>query len=231
MTAHSRKVRRVLIVGIAVAASALTASFVGSPAATTTKPKAKVTKATTKPKTTKAKRKTTRLATTTTKRAAAPTTKPSTTTALASQNPEIARLLAGYENYFTAFVAAAREPERAEQLLPAGMTGDALARMLEIRRLDANEGLFWDGTRKDIVSGPRVEAIGETTATLRDCRSVGGVLRKKANGQVVAGTTEPDVDDMRVTFVRVADKWVVTATERFNDVEGRSRCVPGSPSP
>ena len=231
MTAHSRKVRRVLIVGIAVAASALTASFVGSPAATTTKPKAKVTKATTKPKTTKPKRKTTRLATTTTKRAAAPTTKPSTTTALASQNPEIARLLAGYENYFTAFVAAAREPERAEQLLPAGMTGDALARMLEIRRLDENEGLFWDGTRKDIVSGPRIEAIGETTATLRDCRSVGGVLRKKATGQVVAGTTEPDVDDMRVTFVRIADKWVVTATERFNDVEGRSRCVPGSPSP
>ena len=148
-----------------------------------------------------------------------------------ADHDKIARLLAGYENYFTAFVAAAREPERAEQLLPVGMTGDALARMLEIRRLDANEGLFWDGTRKDIVSGPRVEAIGETTATLRDCRSVGGVLRKKANGQVVAGTTEPDVDDMRVTFVRIADKWVVTATERFNDVEGRSRCVPGSPSP
>ncbi len=160
MTAHSRKVRRALIVGIAVAATSLTASFVGSPAATTTKPKAKVTKATTKPKTTKPKRKTTRPATTTTKRSAAPTTKPATTTAPATQNPEVARLLAAYENYFTAFVAAAREPERAEQLLPAGMTGDALARMLEIRHLDAAEGLFWDGTRKDIVSGPRIEAIG-----------------------------------------------------------------------
>ena len=58
-----------------------------------------------------------------------------------------------------------------------------------------------------------------------------GVLRKKATGAIVAGTTEPDIDDMRVTFVMIADKWVVTATERFNDVEGRSRCVPGSPSP
>ncbi len=60
---------------------------------------------------------------------------------------------------------------------------------------------------------------------------MGGVLRKKATGLVVPGTTEPDVDDMRVTFVRIAEKWVVTATERFNDVEGRSRCVPGSLSP
>ena len=101
--------------------------------------------------------------------------------------------------------------------------------MLEIRRLDAKDGVYWDGSRKDIVSGPTIEAVGETTATLRDCRSVGGVLRQKATGDVVAGTTEPDVDDFRVTLVRVDGKWLVTATERFNDVEGRSRCKPGAP--
>jgi hypothetical protein len=140
------------------------------------------------------------------------------------------QVLKGYEAYFTAFVAAAREPGRAPELLPQGMTGDALTRMLEIRKLDAQEGLFWDGTRKDIVNGPRLDTVSDTTAVLRDCRSVGGVLRKKANNEVVPGTTDPDVDDFKVTLVLVNSKWLVTATERFNDVEGKSKCVPGSPS-
>jgi hypothetical protein len=140
------------------------------------------------------------------------------------------QVLKGYEAYFTAFVAAAREPGRAPELLPQGMTGDALTRMLEIRKLDAQEGLFWDGTRKDIVNGPRLDTVSDTTAVLRDCRSVGGVLRKKATNEVVPGTTDPDVDDFKVTLVLVNGKWLVTATERFNDAEGKSKCVPGSPS-
>jgi hypothetical protein len=159
------------------------------------------------------------------------TTAPTTTT----QGTSVAvsakdQVLKGYEAYFTAFVAAAREPSRAPELLPQGMTGDALTRMLEIRKLDAQEGLFWDGTRKDIVNGPRIDTVSDTTAVLRDCRSVGGVLRKKANNEVVPGTTDPDVDDFKVTLVLVNSKWLVTATERFNDVEGKSKCVPGSPS-
>ena len=177
--------------------------------------------------TTKAKRvakRTTPPRTTTTIKKPAPTTKVTSTTVTPST-----LVRAGYEAYLTAYVAGARNPEKASTLLPIGMTGDALARMLEIRRLDAKDGVYWDGSRKDIVSGPTIEAVGETTATLRDCRSVGGVLRQKATGDVVAGTTEPDVDDFRVTLVRVDGKWLVTATERFNDVEGRSRCKPGAP--
>ena len=176
--------------------------------------------------TTKAKRvakRTVPLRATTTKKPA-PTTKVTSTTV----TPRTL-VRAGYEAYLTAYVAAARDPEKASTLLPIGMTGDALARMLEIRRLDAKDGVYWDGSRKDIVSGPTIEAVGDTTATLRDCRSVGGVLRQKATGDVVAGTTEPDVDDFRVTLVRVDGQWLVTATERFNDVEGRSRCKPGAP--
>ncbi len=141
------------------------------------------------------------------------------------------RVLAGYEAYFGAFVAGAREPERAAVLLPSGMSGDALSRMLEIRKLDASEGLFWDGMRADIVSSPKIEVIGEKTATIRDCRSVGGVLRNKATKQIVPGTTEPDVDDLRITLVLVGSSWVVVATELFNEEEGRSKCVPGLPSP
>lgn len=224
MSMNSRSVRRVLL-ALTAAATVLAASIGGSEAATNTTKTTIKTKATTKSRSTKPKRTVPKRTTTTVKRPG------TTTTPTTSPNPAVAKVLTGYENYFTAFVAAAREPERAAQLLPTGMTGDALARMLEIRRLDATEGLFWDGTRKDIVSGPRIESIGETTATLRDCQSVGGVLRNRTTGQVVAGTTEPDVDDMRVTFVLIAGKWVVSATERFNDVEGRSRCVPGSSSP
>jgi hypothetical protein len=231
MRLNSRPVRRLVVAAVA-AASVLTVSMLASEAATpksskTSKTTAK-TKVTKKAKATK-RRATTKRATTTVKRPT--TTKAAAAATTTTPNAAVAAVLAGYENYFTAFVAAAREPERAEQLLPAGMTGDALARMLEIRRLDATEGLYWDGTRKSIISGPRIESIGETTATLRDCRSVGGVVRNKGTGAVVAGTTEPDVDDMRVTFVLMDGNWVVTATERFNDVEGRSRCVPGSPSP
>ena len=141
----------------------------------------------------------------------------------------IALVRAGYENYLTAFVAAAREPEKASTLLPPGMTGDALTRTLELRRLDAADGVFWDGTRQDIVSGPVIERVGETTATLRDCRSVAGVLRQRSSGAVVAGTTEPDVDDLRVSLVRSQGRWLVTAVDAFNDIEGRSRCRPGLP--
>lgn len=154
-----------------------------------------------------------------------PTTIRLTTTTLAPS----AQVRVGYEAYLSAFVAAAREPEKAPTLLAVGMTGAALTQVLELRRLDAQDGVYWDGTRKDIVSGPTIEAVGDTTATLRDCRSVGGVLRQKATGAVVPGTSEPDVDDTRVTLVRLDGKWIVTATERFNDVEGRSRCKPGAP--
>ena len=229
MPVNSRQIRRLGIIVVA-AVSIVAVSMFASEAATSgsTKATKTTTKSTTKAKVTK-KLATTKRVTTTTKRST--TTRPTVAASTTTPSPAVFAVLAGYESYFTAFVAAAREPERAEQLLPTGMTGDALARMLEIRRLDATEGVYWDGTRKSIITGPRIESIGETTASLRDCRSVGGVVRNKATGQVVAGTTEPDIDDMRVTFVLMSGKWVVTATERFNDVEGRSRCVPGSPSP
>ena len=180
-----------------------------------------------KPASTKTK-KTTKATVTTVRVTTAPATSVPTNATAAALTPN-AQVLVGYEAYLTAFVAAAREPGRAAALLPQGMTGDALTRMLDIRGQEAREGVFWDGTRKDIISGPTIEKVGDTTATLRDCRSVGGVLRQKASGEVVAGSTEPDVDDFRVTLVRFDGKWVVTATDRFNDVEGRSRCQPGAP--
>ena len=205
-----------------VVSAATTAALVASPSfAATTKPKRTVAK-----KATKKRMPTTlpvaRPATTTTLRLA-----PSTTVLVSAKD----RVLQGYEAYFTAFVAAAREPQRAKELLPQGMTGDALTRLLEIHRLDAADGVFWDGTRADIISAPRIETIGDTTATIRDCRSVGGVLRKKSTNEVVPGTADPDIDDFKVTLVLVERKWKVTSTERFNDAEGRSKCVPGSPSP
>ena len=205
-----------------VVSAATTAALVASPSfAATTKPKRTVAK-----KATKKRMPTTlpvaRPATTTTLRLA-----PSTTVLVSAKD----RVLQGYEAYFMAFVAAAREPQRAKDLLPLGMTGDALTRLLEIRRLDAADGYFWDGTRADIISGPRVENIGASTATIRDCQSIGGVLRKKSTNEVVPGTTEAEVDDFRVTLVLINGKWRVTATELFNEVEGKSKCVPGSPSP
>ena len=70
-----------------------------------------------------------------------------------------------------------------------------------------------------------------STATIRDCQSIGGVLRKKSTNEVVPGTTEAEVDDFRVTLVLINGKWRVTSTELFNEVEGKSKCVTGSPSP
>lgn len=180
--------------------------------------------ATTKPKRTT--KRTKPMPVTTTRKQPTQTTTTKVTTTTVSPT---AQVRAGYEAYLAAFVAAAREPEKAMTLLPTGMTGDALTRMLEIRRLDAADGVYWDGDRSSIVSGPTIENVGDTTATLRDCRSVGGVLRQKGTGAVVPGTTEPDVDDLRVTLVRIDGRWLVTSTERFNDVEGRSRCKPGAP--
>ena len=215
----SSRTRRVVMLFVSTATAAL---LVASPSfAATTKSKRTVAKKVTKKRTP------------TTITAARPATTTTLQLAPSTTAPESAkdRVLQGYEAYFTAFVAAAREPQRAKEFLPQGMTGDALTRLLEIRRLDAADGYFWDGTRADIISGPRIEAIGSTTATVRDCRSVGGVERKKSTNDVVAGTTEPDVDDLRITFVLVNGKWLVTSTDGFNDVEGRSKCVPGSSSP
>ena len=165
--------------------------------------------------------------TTTLKRATPTTTTKSAATSTTAVLSAKDRVLAGYEAYLTAFVGAARQPERAKELLPIGMTGDALTRLLGIRRLDAAEGLYWDGTRADITSAPRVENIGETTATLRDCQSVGGVMRKRTTNAAVPETTAADIDDLRISLVLVGGKWLVTALDRFNDAEGRSKCVPG----
>ncbi len=221
---------RVVATTVALSASVVLSACSASQAATpTTKKKTVVTKAKSKAKA-KPKKMVKRPTTTLPKTTVALTTPTAPTTATSVAVSARDQVLKGYESYFTAFVAAAREPQRAPELLPQGMTGDALTRMLEIRKLDAQEGLYWDGTRKDIVSGPKLETVGDTTAVLRDCRSVGGVLRKKANNEVVPGTTDPDVDDFKVTLVLVNSKWLVTATERFNDVEGKSKCVPGSPS-
>lgn len=209
-----------LIACVLLAAATTSACADTSEAATTKKPKKTI-----------AKKKPVRRPTTTTIKRVTTTTKPAPTSTSAAAVSEKDRVLKGYEAYFVAFVAAAREPERAKDLLPLGMTGDALTRLLEIRRLDASEGVYWDGMRTDIVSAPKVESVSETTATLRDCQSIGGVIRKRSTKAVVPGTTEADVDDFKVTLVVVSGKWLVTSTERFNDVEGKSKCVPGSPSP
>lgn len=212
---HSSRTRRLALTLVASAATA-TMSVASPSLAATAKPKRTAKKPTPTTKTVA------RPATTTTLRSAPSTVAPASVKE---------RVLQGYEAYFTAFVAAAREPQRAKELLPQGMTGDALTRLLEIHRLDAADGVFWDGTRADIISAPGIATIGDTTATIRDCRSVGGVLRKKSSNEVVPGTADPDIDDFKVTLVLVDRKWKVTSTERFNDVEGRSKCVPGSPSP
>lgn len=214
----SRTRRRVATLVVSTATAAL---LVASPSfAATTKPKRTVAKKVTKKRT----------PTTIPARPATTTTlqlTPSTTAPVSAKD----RVLQGYEAYFTAFVAAAREPQRAKELLPKGMTGDALGRLLEIRRLDAADGYYWDGTRADIISAPRIENIGATTATLRDCQSIGGSLRKRSTNAVVAGTTDAEVDDFRVTLVLANGQWRVTSTELFNEVEGKSKCVPGSLSP
>ena len=156
----------------------------------------------------------------------ATTTRPSTTTPKLSA--EAQAVLSGYEAYLVVFAASAREPERAEAILPPGVTGDALARLIDIARYDVSQGQYWDGKRADIISKPRVQSIGESRATIRDCRQVGGVLRKRATNEVVSGSTEPDVDDLIVDFVKIDGRWVVTRTDRTNTVEGKSTCVAAS---
>jgi hypothetical protein len=217
MFVNSRRSAR-LICAVLLAATTTSACTDTSEAATTKKPRKTI-----------VRKKPARKPTTTIKRT--PTTKPAPVATTSAVSPQKDAVLRGYESYFTAFVGAAREPERAKELLPLGMTGDALTRLLEIRRLDAAEGVYWDGTRADILSAPKVEVLGETTATLRDCQSIGGVVRKKSTKEAVAGTSERDVDDVKVTMVIVNGSWLVTTIDRFNDVEGRSKCVPGSPSP
>ncbi len=136
-------------------------------------------------------------------------------------------MLDGYESYLVAFVAGSREPERARDLYSKGMTGDALARLIEIAEFDLRNGQYWDGTRADIRSAPRIGSIGATLAIVRDCRSVGGVVRKRATNEIVAGSTDPDIDDLVVELVKVDGRWLVTRTDRTNAVEGRATCVPG----
>lgn len=188
----------------------------------------RTTKAASKTKTT-VKRKTPTRPTTTVKRVATtvPTTaRPSTTTPKLSA--EAQAVLSGYEAYLVVFASAAREPERAEAILPSGVTGDALARLIDIARYDISQGQYWDGKRADIVSKPRVQSIGESRATIRDCQSVGGVLRKRSTNEVVSGSTEPDVDDLIVDLVKIDGRWVVIRTDRTNTVEGKSTCSAAS---
>ena len=188
----------------------------------------RTTKAASKTKTT-VKRKTSTRPPTTVRRvttALATTTRPSTSTPKLSA--EAQAVLSGYEAYLVVFASAAREPERAEAILPTGVTGDALARLIEIARYDISQSQYWDGKRADIISKPRVQSIGESRATIRDCRQVGGVLRKRSTNEVVSGSTEPDVDDLIVDLVRSDGRWVVTRTDRNNTLEGKSTCAAAS---
>ena len=188
----------------------------------------KTTKAASKTKTT-VKRKAPARSTTTVKRLATtvPTTaRPSTTAPKLSA--EAQAVLSGYEAYLVVFATAASEPGRAEAILPPGVTGDALARLIDIARHDISQGQYWDGKRADNVSKPRVQSIGENRATIRDCRQVGGALRKRATNEVVSGSTEPDVDDLIVDLVKIDGRWVVTRTDRTNTVEGKSTCAAAS---
>lgn len=162
---------------------------------------------------------------TTTTRIAATTVALTTVPKLSVQAKAV---LDGYEAYLLAYVAGSREPERAAELYPKGMTGDALARLIEIANFDVANGQYWDGTRADIMTRGRVETVGDARATLRDCRSVGGVLRKRATNEAVQGTTSADVDDLFVDLVKIDGRWVVTRTDRSNKEEGKATCVPGS---
>ena len=178
-----------------------------------------------------AKRKTPTRPTTTVKRpittAIATTTRASTTLS-PKLSAEAQAVLAGYESYLVVFAAAAHEPEHAQQILPKGVTGDALARLIELARFNVSEGQYWDGSRADIISKPRVQSIGESRSTIRDCRSVGGMLRTRTTNAVVPGSTDPDVDDLIVDLVKLDGRWVVTRTDRTNSVEGKGTCAPAS---
>ena len=134
-----------------------------------------------------------------------------------------------YESYLTAFVAGSREPERARELYAKGMTGDALARLIEISDFDLAHGQYWDGSRADIVSKPRVQTIGETRATLRDCQTVGGVVRLRSTNAAVFGTTGIETDALIVDLVKIDGRWVVTRTDRTNQEEGKATCAGSSP--
>jgi hypothetical protein len=160
------------------------------------------------------------------------TTRPATTQVTSTTAPKLSAaakaVLDGYESYLLAYVAGSREPERAAELYAKGMTGDALARLIEIANFDVANGQYWDGTRGDITSKARVETLGDARATMRDCRSVGGVLRKRATNEPVQGTTGTDVDDLFIDLVKIDGRWVVTRTDRSNKEEGKATCVPGS---
>jgi hypothetical protein len=189
-------------------------------AATPTKKKAATTrrKVGKKPSTTKRR-------TTATKKVVSTTVTPTTGPTLSA---EAKAVLDGYEAYLQAYVAGSREPERAAELYAKGMTGDALARLIEIANFDVTNGQYWDGKRADIVSKGRVETIGETRSTMRDCRSVGGVVRKRSTNAAIPGTSGADVDDLFIDLVKIDGRWVVTRTDRSNQEEGKATCVPGS---
>lgn len=189
--------------------------------------------AATKSKTkTTAKRKPPVRATTTLKRPTTTIRATSTTisspTSVPKLSAEAQAVLVGYESYLVVFAAAAHDPERAQEILPKGVTGDALARLIDIARFNVAEAQYWDGKRVDIISKPRVQSIGESRATLRDCQTVGGVLRKRATNALVPGSTDPDVDDLIVDLVKIDGGWVVTRTDRTNAVEGKGICAPAS---
>ena len=168
------------------------------------------------------------------KNSATTTRRPTTTVrvALTTLAPRLSTdakaVLDGYEAFLVAVVEASRNPETAPQTLPKGVTGDALNRLLEIAAFNVAEGEYWDGTRADIKSGPRVQSVGTTRATLRDCRSIGGVLRLRKDNSIVPGTTVADVDDLLVDLVKIDGRWVVTRTDRTNQAEGRSTCTVAS---
>ena len=215
-TMHARAAIALIAIG------ALASGCTDAAAATRTTKTAAKTKTTLKRKT--AARPTTTLKRVTT--TVATTTRPSTTTPKLSAQAQA--VLVGYESYLVAMAAAAHDPERAESILPKGVTGDALARLIDIARFNIAEGQYWDGTRADIVSTPRVQSIGESRATLRDCQTVGGLLRKRATNEIVPGSTEPDVDDLIVDLVKINGRWVVTRTDRTNAEEGKGTCAPAS---
>ena len=217
LTKHARAAIAFIVIG------SLASGCANAEAATkTTKPASKTKKtakrtAPTRPTTT-IKRVTTTVATTT----------PPSTTITRKLSAEAQAVLSGYEAYLVVLAAAAHEPERAEAILPKGVSGDALARLIELARFNVAEGQFWDGKRADILSAPRVQSVGVTRSTIRDCRSVGGVLRKRSTNAVVPGSTDPDVDDLIVDLVKIDDRWVVTRTDRTNAEEGKGTCTPAS---
>ena len=217
LTMHARAAIALIAIG------ALASGCANAEAATKTTTPAAKTKTTAKRTTPTRPTTTVKLMTTT----VATTTRPSTTIT-PKLSADAQAVLSGYEAYLVAMAAAAHDPGRAEQLLPPGVTGDALARLIELARFNVAEGQYWDGTRADILSSPRVQSVGVTRSTVRDCRSVGGVLRKQSTNAVVPGSTDPDVDDLIVDLVKIDGRWLVTRTDRTNAEEGKGTCAPAS---